>query len=89
MMPALIGAFKAWREKWRSKMEMFEFFSAGAGGWGVLNAADDRELSQIMLEYPFQAFSANELIPTVNGDDALQRLGETFEQMMAAMKQGG
>jgi hypothetical protein len=89
MMPALIEAFKAWREKYRSKMEMFEFFSAGAGGWGVLNTSDDVELSQIMMEFPFQPFSSNELIPTVNGDEALQRLGETFNQMMAAMQPKG
>jgi hypothetical protein len=87
MMPALLQAFKAWRAKWRPKMENFEFFSVGAGGWGVINAADDRELSQIMMEYPLQPFSSNELLPTVDGDDAQDRLTATFNQMMAAMQQ--
>ena len=41
-------SFNAWREKWRPKMEMFEFFAAGAGGWGVINASDEKELSQMM-----------------------------------------
>lgn len=86
MMPGLLQAFKAWREKWRPKMEAFEFFAAGAGGWGVLNTADERELSQIMTEYPLGPFSINEALPTVNGDDALDRVIATTAQMTAAMK---
>ena len=86
MMPGLFQAFKAWRAKWRSKMEMFEFFSGGGGGWGVINAADDRELSQIMIEYPFAGYSTNELIPTVDGDDALERSIKSFNEMMHMME---
>lgn len=85
MMPALLGAFKEWREKWRPKMESFEFLSSGGGGWGVINTSDDRELSQIMLEYPFGPFSSVELLPTVAGDDALDRVIDFTGQMMAKM----
>jgi hypothetical protein len=86
MLPGLLQAFKGWREKWRPKMEAFEFFAVGAGGWGVINVADEVEASQVMMEYPFAPFSANELLPTVNGDEALDRLAETVNQMLAAMK---
>lgn len=88
MFLGIMQAFKAWREKWRPKMEMFEFFAAGAGGWGVINASDEKELSQIMMEYPWQPFSNTEVLPTVDGDDALDRAIETIGQMMAAMRQG-
>jgi hypothetical protein len=88
MMPMLLQAFKGWRAKWRPKMEIFEFFVSGAGGWGVFNTTDEKELSQIMMEYPWQPFSANELIPTVDGDEALDRLIETMNRMMEAMKPG-
>jgi hypothetical protein len=88
MMPGMLQAFKGWREKWRPKMEAFEFFAVGAGGWGVINAANDRELTQIMLEYPLQPFTSNELLPTLNGDEGLEMLIETVNQMMAAMQQG-
>ncbi len=86
MMPALLQAFKAWRGRWRPKMENFEFFAVGGGGWGVLNTADEKELSQAMMEYPFAPFSVIEALPTVDGDEALDRVIQTMDQMMAAMK---
>jgi hypothetical protein len=86
MMGGLLQAFKGWREKWRPKMESFEFFAMGGGGWGVINTTDEKELSQAMMEYPFAPFSVTEALPTVDGDDALDRLIATFNQMMAAMK---
>jgi hypothetical protein len=86
MMPGLLQAFKAWRAKWRPKMESFEFFAAGVGGWGVLNTADEKELSQAMMEFPFLPFSNTEALPTIDGDEGLERLIETMNQMMAAMQ---
>jgi hypothetical protein len=88
MMPALLQAFKDWRQRWRPKMEMFEFFTSGAGGWGVFNAQDEQELSQAMMEYPFGQFSLVETIPTVDGDAALDRAIQTTNQMMQAMRPG-
>src|SRR5689334_11580792 len=81
MMNDLLQAFKAWRGRWQPKMEAFEFFGSGAGGWGVFNTEDEIELSQAMLEYPFQPFSNVEAIPTVNGDEALERSIAVFQQM--------
>jgi hypothetical protein len=81
----ILEAFKAWRDKWRSKMEMFEFFAGRGGGWGVLNTADEVELSQMMNEFPLAPFSVVQVHPTVNGDEALARATETVKEMMAAM----
>jgi hypothetical protein len=86
MMPTLLQAFKEWRNRWRPKMESFEFFSAGNAGWGVFNTADDMELAQAMMEYPFGPYSYVEAIPTVNGDEALDRLIETTNTMLASMR---
>ncbi len=84
MMPT-IEATKAWRDRWRPKMESFEFFAGRPGGWGVFNTADEAELSQVMMEFPFGPYSVISVHPTVNGDDALKRLTETMGQMLAAM----
>jgi hypothetical protein len=81
----LLQAFQQWRDRWRPKMETFEFFAGAQGGWGVLNTADERELSQAMMEFPMAPFSTIHVHPTVDGDDALQRLIETTNQAMMAM----
>lgn len=73
-MAGLLGAFKDWRDRWRSKMEMFEFFAGGGGGWGVFNLADEVELSQAMMEYPFTPFSMIQTHLTINGDEAMARM---------------
>ena len=84
MMP-LLEAMKGWRDRWRSKMESFEFFPGRSGGWGVFSTADETELSQVMMEFPFAPFSVIQVHPTVDGDEALKRLTETMGQMLAAM----
>lgn len=84
-MTALLGAFSQWRAKWRPKMETFEFFAGRPGGWTAVNCADETELSQMMMEFPFGPFSVVSVHPTVNGDDALARLTATVQQQMAAM----
>lgn len=83
-MPALFEAFAQWRERWRAKMEAFEFFVDG-GGWGVLNTADETEVHQCLGEYPFGPFSAVQARLTLHGDEALARARQTIEQMQAAM----
>jgi hypothetical protein len=80
----LLQAFAAWRDKWRGRMEMFEFFAGRGGGWGLFDA-DDLELSQAMMEFPFTPFSSIQVHPTVDGDDALARLTQTTKEMLAQM----
>jgi len=85
VLPMVLDAMSAWRDRWRSKMEQFEFFAGRGGGWGVFNCADDTEFSQAMMEFPFAPFSVISVHPTVAGDDALERLKQTTKQMLAAM----
>ena len=81
----ILDAFKAWRDRWRPKMESFEFFAGRGGGWGVFNTDDEEELSQAMMEFPFAPFSSLQCYPTVDGDKALQRSRDTTAAMLAAM----
>ena len=80
-MPVLWERFTEWRERWRDKMESFEFFADGNGGFGVVNAADENEVQQMMLEYPFSVFDEVELRIVVDGDVSLGRWGEAIRQM--------
>lgn len=80
-MLGLLEAFAAWRNRWRSKMEAFEFFAGRGGGWGLFNV-EETELSQAMMEFPFSPFSTIQVHPTVDGDDALARLTQTMKEMM-------
>ena len=81
MLLGVIEAFKGWRDRWRPKMEAFEFFPEG-GGWGVLNCSDV-EVSQAMMEFPFAPFSKITVRITVDGDDALTRMAATMQQMLS------
>ena len=81
----ILEAFGHWRDHWRSKMDVFEFFAGRPGGWAVFNTDNDTELSQAMFEFPLTPFSVISVHPTINGDEALGRLTETFKQMVAVM----
>jgi hypothetical protein len=82
-MPALWEEFTQWRERWREKMESFEFFADGNGGFGVVNLSDEHELQQMMLEYPFSFLDDVEVRIVVDGDVSLGRWGQAIEQMSA------
>ena len=82
-MPAVWEQFKQWRARWKPKMESFEFF-ADEGGFGVVNVADETELQQMMLEYPFSPFSRIELRIVIDGDASLDRWGQAIQEMASA-----
>ena len=69
----MLDAFAEWRERHRAKMESFEFFVEG-GGFGVVDVADEKELNQMMLEFPFAFVDEIEVRPVVDGDVALGQL---------------
>jgi hypothetical protein len=75
--------FRQWRERWRGKMESFEFFVDGNGGFGVVNVSDEHELQQMMLEYPFSLYDNVELRVVVDGDVSLERWGSAIQQATA------
>ena len=83
-MPAMWEQFVQWRERWRDKMESFEFFAEGDGGFGIVNVSDEHELQQMLMEYPFAMHDNVELRVVVDGDISLKRWGEAIEQMAAA-----
>ena len=78
---ALTQGFVAWRERYRPKMESFYFFAGKGGGCGILDAADEAELSQIMLEWPFAFFSEIDIEPVVDGDVGLKQLQAAVQAM--------
>jgi hypothetical protein len=80
----LLGQFADWRERYRSKMESFEWFVNG-GGFGVTNVEDEQELYQMMLEYPFVFSDDVEVLPIIDGDTALAATRQAF----AATASGG
>jgi hypothetical protein len=77
----IFQAFSAWRERYRDKMESFEFFVGTGGGFGVFNVESEEELHQITLENPIFFLCENEMIPVVDGDIALKQWGEAIEAM--------
>lgn len=84
-LPAMVQAFVDWRERYRDKMESFEFFAAANGGFGVFNAPDEATLSQIMMEWPFAPFSDLELTPIVDGDTALKQWQAAVQAMTGGL----
>jgi len=74
--PALVEAFAAWREKYRSVSESFEAFVGGKGGYGLVDVDDVESLHQMLLEYPFGPTSDFETYPIVDGDKAIAMLRE-------------
>jgi muconolactone delta-isomerase len=85
MAPAMLQGFAAWREKWRPKMKVFEFWAGRGGGMGIAEVANETELSQMMMEWPMAQFSDVDVRPIVDGDEALKRLTATMQEMMANM----
>ena len=70
-LPALVEGFVAWWERYRDRWEGAGFFPDGSGGGGICNVADEVELHQMVLEWPFTEFSRNEAYPLVDVDTAL------------------
>ena len=79
-MPAMMDQFVEWRERWRPKMESFDWFVDG-GGCGVVNVDDEAELHQMMLEYPFAFVDDVEMKPVVDGDRALAQAREAMRAL--------
>ncbi len=82
MFPSLLEGFADWRERYRDRMESFEFFAGGGGGFGVFNVADEATLNQMMIEYPFTPFSELTSRPILDGDTALNQWRQVMQQMM-------
>ncbi len=77
---ALWDEFAQWRNRWREKMESFQFFVAGWGGFAVVDVTDETELQKMILEYPFSSFSELDVRPIMDGDEALKLWRATLQQ---------
>jgi hypothetical protein len=82
MFPDLLEGFANWRERYKDRMESFEFFAGGGGGFGVFNVADEATLNQMVIEYPFTPFSELTSRPILDGDTALNQWRQVMQQMM-------
>ncbi len=82
-MPAIWEQFVGWRDRHRDKMESFEFFVGGGGGFGVVNVDTEFELQQMLIEYPFNLFDDVEVRAIADGDASLKQWGEAIQAMAA------
>ena len=80
-LPAMTEGFRAWRDRYRNKMEVFSFFPDSNGGCAVVTTKDEAELHQILLEWPFTPYSEIETLPLVDGDVALRQWSEAVAAM--------
>jgi len=82
--PTLMDGFAAWREAHRERMEAFEFFAGGGGGFGIFNVPDEAALNRIMVQYPLTPYSELTVRPILDGDTALGQWREIMSEMMGA-----
>jgi hypothetical protein len=82
--PALMEGFAAWREAHRERMEAFEFFAGGGGGFGIFNVPDEATLNRMMVENPLTPYSELTVRPILDGDAALGQWREIMREMMDA-----
>ena len=80
--PALMEGFAAWRDAHRERMEAFEFFAGGGGGFGIFNVPDEATLNRIMVQNPFFAYSLITVRPILDGDTALGQWREIMSEVM-------
>jgi len=82
--PTLMDGFAAWRDAHRERMEAFEFFAGGGGGFGIFNVPDEATLNRIMVQYPLTPYSELTVRPILDGDTALGQWREILGEMMGA-----
>ena len=78
--PTLMEGFAVWRDAHRERMEAFEFFAGGGGGFGIFNVPDEAALDRIMFQYPFFLYSEITVRPILDGDTALGQWREIISE---------
>jgi muconolactone delta-isomerase len=56
---------------------------SGGGGFGIIDASDEAELNQLILEMPFSWFSDVEVRPFVQAAEGLQQFKQAVDAMAA------
>lgn len=86
-LPQLVQALAEWRRRYASRLEVFELFAGGGGGFAVVNAADEAAFHQMIMEYPFGAFNRQEVYPCVDGDVGIRQLQQALNASAAPGRQ--
>jgi hypothetical protein len=81
-LPGIVDTAIAWHERYEDKFQAFGSFPGG-GGFGVIEAKDEAELNQIIIEMPFSWFSDVQVKPFVDGVKGLQQLKQAVDAMAA------
>jgi hypothetical protein len=84
ILPTLLEGFVAWRDANRERMEAFEFFAGGGGGFGIFNVPDEATLNRIMVQNPLTPYSEITIRPILDGDSALGQWREIMSEVMGA-----
>ena len=81
-LPSIMERFAEWREQYRDRIESFEFYAGGGGGFMVIDVPNEVELNQMMSEYPFMAYLDVDIHPIIDGDTGLNQWWQVMRQML-------
>jgi hypothetical protein len=81
-LPGMLEAAIAWHDRHQDHFESFGTF-VGGGGFSVVNAADERELNQMMVEMPFTTFAHVDVRVALEGVTGMHQAKEAFAAMMS------
>jgi muconolactone delta-isomerase len=82
-LPGMLDAAIAWHDRHSDHFESFGTF-VGGGGFGVVNAADERELNQMLVEMPFMTLSHVDVRVALEGVTGMHQAKDAFSAMMPA-----
>ena len=82
---ALVGAMKAFSEKYKDKTEQDWAFAGLAGGGAILNVDSHEELDKIMGEFPFGPFSKVKIRPMADLATSMDNLARQLEAAVQGM----
>jgi hypothetical protein len=81
-LPGMLDAAMAWHDRHHDHFESFGTF-VGGGGFGVVNAADERELNQMLVEMPFMTLSHVDVRVALEGVTGMRQAKDAFTAMMS------
>ena len=81
-LPSIMERFAEWREQYRDRIESFEFYAGGSGGFMVVDVPNEVELNQMMSEYPLVAYLKIDVHPIIDGDTGLNQWWQVMRQML-------
>lgn len=86
--PAIMEGFAAWWERYRDRWQAAGFFVGGDGGGGICEVSSEAEFNQMMLEWPLNPYSKNEVYLLLDMDTALAQWQGSIGQGQSATAPG-